>query len=304
MHPIRLLLFLGITGLVAAGCGDDAASPGAGNDDQLDQEAIGLLMTDAGDYFDGGEALSDDRVTVGSTGGKLTPEGAPIESFYFVREITGRDVHREIVIDRVEGQRPIATVSSEIDLRGIFHLFYDDPESIYLPGVLDKRLAAEARHRARFVRRIDADRHRGWRLVAVSGAEILSTPTTKDIVSVEIVSRSVQRTIDDPFALVRLADLPTFAPGEEVTLRVTTTDAGDYVFLHTGLLKDEFRPLGNGVFEGTWRVGERRGRRHVGVDVLDAETLFDDQAPYDSAMWVLHYRVAGEAAADFEDLGG
>jgi len=304
MRSVRLLLFLGLSGLIAAGCGDDSASPGVGSDDQLDQDAIGLLMTGASDYFDGGQALSDDRVAVENTGGKLTPQGAPIESFYFVREITSRDVHREIVIDRVEGQRPIATVSSEIELDGIFHLFYDDPESIYLPGVLDKPLAAVAHHRARFVRRIDAERHRGWRLVAVSAAEILSEPTTKDIVSLEILSNSVQRTIDDPLALVRIADLPTFEPGEAVTLRVTTTDATDYVFLHTGTQKDEFRPLGNGVFEGTWRVGERQGRRHVGIDVLDAETLFDDVAPYDSAMWVLHYRVAGEAAADFEDREG
>ena len=301
MRDIRVLILLGLLGLIAAGCGDDSASPGGGAEDQLDQEAIGQLMTGATDYFDGGQALSDDRVMVENTDGKLTPQGAPIESFYFIREITGRDVHREIVIDRVEGERPIATVTSEIGLDGVFHLFYDDPESIYLPGVLDKPLAAVAHHRARFVRRLDSERlHRGWRLTAISGTEILSEPTTKDIVSLEIISNSVNRTIDDPFALVRLSDLPTFLPGEEVTLRVTTTDAADYVFLHTGFLKDEFRPLGNGVFEGTWRVGERQGRRHVGVDVIDDGTLFDDRAPYDSAMWVLHYRVAGEAPADFE----
>jgi hypothetical protein len=299
MRSVRFLTLLGLAGLIAAGCGDDSTSPGAGAEDQLDQQAIGQLMTGATDYFDGGQALSDDRVMVENTTGKLTPQGAPIESFYFIREITGRDVHREILIDR-EGERPIATVSSEIDLTGVFHLFYDDPENVYLPGVLDKPLAAVARHGARFVRRLDAERHRGWRLVAVSGSEILSEPTTKDIVSLEIISNSVNLTIDDPLVLVRLPDLPTFQPGEEVTLRVTTTDADDYVFLHTGFLKSEFRPLGNGVFEGTWRVGERQGRRHVGVDVIDADTLFDDQAPYDSAMWVLHYRVAGEAPEDFE----
>jgi hypothetical protein len=294
-------MLLGLSSLVAAGCGDNSASPGAGTEDQVDQRAIGDLMTGAVDYFDGGQALSEDRVVIEDTSGKLTPQGAPIESFYFIREITGRDVHREIVIDRVEGQPPIATVTSEIGLEGVFHLFYDDPESIYLPGVIDKRLQATAHHRARFVRRLGDDRlHRGWRLVAISGNEILSEPTTKDIVSLEILSSSVNRTIVDPFELVRLSDMPTFLPGEEVTLRVTTTDAADYVFLHTGFLKDEFRPLGNGVFEGTWRVGERQGRRHVGVDVIDEDTLFDDQAPYDSAMWVLHYRVRGEAPADFE----
>ncbi len=302
MRSTRLLLLLALSGLVLAGCGDDdPAAPGAGGGDLLDREALDQLMTSESDYFDGGQALSDDRVMVGDTSGKLTPAGAPIESFYFVREIRERDVHREIVINNPQGEPPVARVSTEINLRGVFHLFYDDPENVYLPGVIDKRLQATARHRAVFMRRYEiSHRHRGWRLVAVSGTEVLSNPTTKDIVSLEIISDSVNRVVTDPLELIRMSDMPTFRPGEEVTLRVTTTDPSDYVFLHVGFLKDEFRPLGEGVFEGTWRVGERRGRRHVGIDVIDADTLFDDEAPYDSAMWVFHYRVAGERPEDFE----
>jgi hypothetical protein len=35
--------------------------------------------------------------------------------------------------------------------------------------------------------------------------------------------------------------------------------------------------------------------------VIDEDTLFDDEASYDSAAWVFHYRVAGEPREEFED---
>ncbi len=302
MRSMRVPFILGLMTLALAGCGqDDTTSPDATTDDSFDQGALSQLMTEESDYFDGGEVLSADRVMIENTQGKRTPEGAPIESFYFVREINGRDVRREITIDHPHGEPAVARVSTRVALRGMFHLFYEDPDNIYLPGVIDKPLRAMARHRAVFMQREQAmHQHRGWRLTGISATEILSEPTTKDIVSLEVISNSVNLTITDPLELVRMSGLMTFQPGEEVTLRVTTTDPTDFVFLHTGSLKDEFRPLGNGVFEGTWRVRERVGRRHFGVDVIDRDTLFDDAAPYDSAIWVLHYRVRGESPEPFE----
>jgi hypothetical protein len=290
----------GFIGLGLSGCGEDNSTDPESSA-STDEGALRTMMDGEASYFDGGQSVSDGQVTVGSPGPRTSPPGAPIESFYFVREIRSREVRRTVVIDD-RGERPVAHVSTTAALHGIFHLFYDDPENIYLPGVIDKRLNAIAEHKATFVRalRTDRDPHRGWRLAEVSGTEVLSNPTTKDIVSVEIISRSVNRTITDPLALVPLRELPTFLPGEAVTLRVRTTDATDFVFLHVGLLKDEFQPLGEGTFEGTWTVGERRGFRRVAVDVIDRETLFDDVAPYDSAAWVLQYRVAGEGREGFE----
>ena len=118
-----------------------------------------------------------------------------------MREILSRDVRRTVEITAPSGERPTAHVSTIARLRGIFHLFYDDPDNIYLPGMIDKRLNAVAQHNATFVQALaarDGDRRRGWRLTAISGTEVVSDPTTKDIVSVEIVSRSVNLTITDP----------------------------------------------------------------------------------------------------------
>ncbi len=302
MRAQRLLPLWALIGLLSLnGCGEEGGTnptPDSGSD----EDAIRGLMAEQGAFFDGGDAVSDGQVGVRGTGGKSAAAGAPIESFYFVREIRERNVRRTVVIETPEGRPPIAHVSTTAHLSGIFHLFYDDPDNVYLPGVIDKRLQAIADHRATFVRveRPDGDRHRGWRLAELSGTEVVSNPTTKDIVSVEVISNSVHTTITDPLALVPMRELLTFAPGEEVTLQVQTGDETDYVFLHTGGLKFDFQPLGGGLFAGTWTVGERRGIRRVAVDVIDEDTLFDDVAPYDSAAWVLHYRVAGERGEDFE----
>jgi len=285
--------------LALSGCGQDGTTDPE-TTPATDEGALRTMMDEETAYFDGGQNVSDGQVGVGGATPR-SPSGAPIESFYFVREILSREVRRSIEIDS-SGERPIAHVSTIARLHGIFHLFFDDPTHIYLPGMIDKRLNAVAQHNATFVRalRPESDRRRGWRLAALSSAEVVSDPVTKDIVSVEIISHSVNQTITDPLAQVRVRELPTFQPGEEVTLRVHTTDPTDYVFLHSGPFKDEFHPVGDGVFEGTWTVGERRGARLVAVDVIDKETLFDDEAPYDSAAWVLHYRVAGEDREGFE----
>lgn len=304
-NPLHLLM-IGLVGLALSGCFEEKGVTGLdpGSGEQTDDQAIRTLMTDGDDYFAAGEVLTEDPVTVDNTQGKQSPSGAPIESFYFIRRILSRDIHRDIQIDDPHDGPAVATVSTVEDLRGIFRLFFDDPDNIYLPGIIDKRLHATAKHNAKFIRRerlADNLHWRGWRLVEVSGVEIVSVPTTKDIVSLEIISQSVNQVITDPLALVPVRELPTFQPGEQVTLKATTTDETDFVFLHTGGGKDEFHPVGGGVFEGTWTIGELRGHRRVAVDVIDKETLFDDEAPYDSVIWVFHFRVAGENKPDFED---
>ena len=303
MRSNRFLLLLGLTSLAFASCSNEKGVTDltSGNQSQTDEQAVSTLMSDEDAYFSAGESMAGDQVGVENAGGKQSASGAPIESFYFIRQITDRDVVREVHVEHPQGEPAVATVATIENLEGIFHLFYDDPDNVYLPGVIDKPLAARAEHNALFVQRgRPHQRHRGWKLAEISGVKIQSIPVTKGILSLEIISQSVNMVITDPLELLPLPDLPTFRPGEEVTLRVITSDETDYVFLHTAFLKDEFRPVGGGVFEGTWSVGERRGPRRVAVDVLDRETLFDDEAPSDSAIWVLHYRVDGEAQDDFE----
>lgn len=286
---------LGLIAIGLAGCGDDngtgfTTQTSASNDD----EAIGMIIAEDTDSFGFGTEMDESAVQVADLQGKSGADGAPIDSFFFVRLIRNEGVTRDIHIENVPGEPPIANVTVVRDLGGIFRLFYDDPDMVYLPGTLDKPLAATATRSAKFVKRGGPDRHRGWRLLEVSPLEMVSDPITKVLQSVEISSASVSMIITDPSALVPVEELPTFGMGEDVTLTVTTDDETDFVFLHTPRRKWEFQPLGGGVFEGMWTTGDRPGRRHAAIDVIDEDTLFDDEAPYDSVLWGLNYRVAGD----------
>jgi hypothetical protein len=286
---------LGLFAIGLAGCGEDSDSTFGADTSQsaaTDEEAIGMLIAEDAESFGFGSELDDDQesglVPLDGTSGA---EGAPIDSFYFLRlaRVVSSDV--DIQIEDVAGQPAVATVTVSRDLEGIFRLFYDDPTSVYLPETLDKPLAATSMRRAQFVRRDGLPRHRNWRLVELSGVEVESAPVTRVIQSVEVISASVNTLITDPLELVPVPELMHFDVNEEVTVRVTTGDETDYVFLHTPFRKHEFEPLGGGVYEGTWTTGIHAGRRRAAVDVIDEATLFDDQAPYDSVIWGFQYLV-------------
>jgi hypothetical protein len=290
---ITLAIAFGLVAFGLAGCGDESGTGiDTGATAESDEAAIGMIISEDLDNFGFGTEMDESAVAVGNIDGKVSLEGAPIESFFFAR--LARVVHRsaDVQIEQPAGEPPVATVTVTHQLEGIFRLFYDDVGSIYLPGSIDKPLSDTATRRAVFVKRGGHERHRGWKLVEISGTELISNPSTKVIQSVEISSASVNMVITDPLELWPLPEVPTFLPGEEVTLTVTTGDETDFVFLHWPGGKDDFTPLGGGVFEGTWTTGPQEGRRRVAIDVIDEDTLFDDEAPYDSAAWGFPYRIA------------
>ncbi len=287
--PTGLALALVVGSLVGCSQDESTIAPAATTDNQ----AIGLMVDQDAENFglavemDGHDVESSDR------SGRLRSDGAPIESFYFKRLVRSQDVTRDVHFEHPAGEPATASLSVVRDLRGIFRLFYIAPDDRFSPSRLDKDLNATARRNALFVQR-GGDRHfRNWRVAEISGVEIQSNPTTKIIHTLEIISPSVNRVVLDPLALVPVEDLPAFDPREEVTVRVTTEDASDFVFLHgPSRRKHELERLGGGVFEGTFRVAERRGRHRVAIDVIDADTLLDENAPYDAVIWGFNYRVA------------
>jgi hypothetical protein len=290
---LGLAAVFSLSALMLTGCGESMTAADGTASVSTDQDAIGLLISEDQDSFGTQVEMSTEDIAsqraldVGRTG----LDGQPLDSFYFRRIIRSQDVSRDIHIEHPAEGPAIAEVTVTRDLHGIFRLFYKDPDQ-FLPATLDKRLEATAQRNAVFMKRGGDHRHRGWRLVEVSGIEVASNPTTKMIRSVEIRSASVQMTITDPLQLMPVSELPTFAPNEEVTLTVTTDDASDFVFLHTHGRKREFEALGEGVFRGTWVTGDGRARGRVAIDVIDEATLLDDDAPYDSVIWGLIYRIA------------
>jgi hypothetical protein len=298
MRSTRTLMLAAALGLLAmslAGCGADSASTLGTDTAQraaTDEEAIGMMIAEDTDSFGFGSEFDDSEQTgLVELGGRSGRQGAPIDSFYFIRLARVTSSATDIQIEHPAGEPAVATVTVSRDLEGIFRLYYDDPTSVYLPGILDKPLAAKSTRRARFVQRDGLSRHRNWRLVGISGVEVESVPVSKLIQSVEIMSSSVNMVITDPLELVPMRELMHFRAGEPVTVRVTTGDENDYVFLHTPFRKREFQPLGGGVYEGTWTTSSNAGRYRAAVDVIDEATLFEDEAAYDSVIWGFQYLV-------------
>jgi hypothetical protein len=291
MRTMPLLsLVAALTAFGLVGCDNDSATSVSTGTTSTDEQALGLLISEDLDHFGLDVEMGNDEIQVTDTDGRLGPQGAPIESFYFARLIRSQDVTRDIHIENPAGEPATAEVTVVRDLHGIFRLFVDDPDR-YLPATIDKRLEATATRNAKFVRRDGHPRHRGWRLVEVSGVEIASDPASTMIQSIELSSASVNVIITDPLELEPLRELPAFLPNEEVTVTVTTGDESDYVFLHTRGGKREFDRLGSGVFQGTWTTGGDGGVRRAAVDVIAEDSLFDDEAPYDSVIWGFVYRI-------------
>jgi hypothetical protein len=288
----RLMLgFWGLAILVLmlqAGCSRDPASP-ASEDLQADEEAVVDLLYDEAGMFDDGSRGEGEQL-----GPNQAPPSAPTQPLFWWREITGIIRHVDATVEYPEEGYPYADVTITLDLTGTYNIL--TMEETYGKDLHDVgvRYAYLERQGERW------ERFRGWRLLSLSGMEIVSQPSTRMVNSVHVSSSmgSVDTTLTDVSTLVPVEDLFSFEPGEEVTVTVDTGDGTDLVFLHTRFWRRPFTHIGGGVFEGTWTVAEDpvhpEWRRRAAVDVITAETLFDSEAPYDSHAWVVPYRVDAE----------
>lgn len=211
---------------------------------------------------------------------------------------TGRPTRALVVIHR--------------QLRGNFNIAVGDPPVMEadLPGeprdttldIIRKPLGDHWVRRVALERVRDADDgaaerrlHRPWRIVAASGVRITSTIEARPtrISSLNLRSAGLDTTITDPLALRRLHHILKFEPEAEVAITVTTERPDDVVVLMHRDRRFRMRPNGDNTYSGVWRAPLRVGFHHLGVNALAHDTLFDDQAPYSSQAWFLHYVVRG-----------
>jgi hypothetical protein len=136
-------------------------------------------------------------------------------------------------------------------------------------------------------------RHRGWRLIALSGVLIESPGTTRAIRSVRIQAGGVDETITNVTELIRIQNVLALPPGVEAKITVDTGDASDQVYLHARYRRArvQLESNGDGTFSRAFFTGEEPGPRHIVVDVLSEGTLLDDDAPYDNVAWGIPLRV-------------
>jgi len=144
-----------------------------------------------------------------------------------------------------------------------------------------------------FKRDTTADYHRGWRLYALSGVEVISDTNTVEIDSVKIEWDGNVEMITDPLEIQTRDKVLTVSPNEELIITVYTNDVPAFVFLHTWRWDRPHRwrlQYGNNAFHG-WCLCAPGGVHHIAIDMMARTTLLDTEYPYDSNAWIIPYRV-------------
>jgi hypothetical protein len=216
------------------------------------------------------------------------PSAAPIATVRWRREVQEVIRNSRIVVERTDtGATADVFVTGQV--LGLLHLWADEGDAFAL---YDKDFANDGARHMVFVRERVSDRHRGWRLAALSGVELPSPRTTRNINSVRVQAGDVDETITDVTQLVRVQDLIQLPADAAAEITVDTGDASDAVFLHFRRLhRTEMTNNGDGTFSARMPVSGGRGPAHFVVDVLSDGTLYDDEAPYDNLAWGIPFLV-------------
>ena len=312
--PHRLALTLPLAIALLTGCSrqgtlsgpqDPGATPPTG-----DQAQVSAALAAEPSYVDdevseSGDQTSTQGMTASDDAGLMGAQAA-IRPLAFWRNI--RSVERKLefeYLDNDEQGRPTtAIVTIHKFFLGTFNILVGDqvPEGSPPTGhVIHKPLADHGIRRV-MLKRVPAtdpdSAHREWRIVATSGIKITSREAVTRIESLRIQSGALDTTITDPLAFFRLRSIIKLDPLGDVTLTATTRSADDVVLLY---LRDQRRPFhnnGDNTYTARFRVPDRTGLHHVGVNALSNGTLFDDTAPYDSQSWIEPYLVHPLVIAD------
>lgn len=247
--------------------------------EKTDEEVIQDLVNELSDWFAVDGHLGKES--------QEPPGKDSIPTIFWWREVE-RPIHRIITVDLV-GDSAFVTVQADIE--GWFNLRIP-PDS-----TIEKELADTATRYAVFKRDTVPGYHRGWRLMGLSGAEVVSDTNTVriDSVRVEVLATGLDTLIVDPLEIFSRGEVLTLPPGAEVGVTAYTNDSTACVYLHAfrswGPRRWRFSHMGNGVYHGFWTTPRRLGIHHAAVDIIHHDTIYDDEYPYDSNAWLLPYKV-------------
>lgn len=291
LAPVALALLL-----VASGCEQNPTS----TDTTADETAILNLLGAEADLFDADIFVAEGTDDSGPFAKTLTG----IIPWRFGRHINTKQKDISISIDNTV-QPATAEVTWTVAKTGAF-LVMDTTSTIYSKDFSDTMIKFATLERRG---NINTDR-RGWRIISLTGTEIVSDNATVGIVSINLSSTGgADTTFSDVSTLVLREDIKKFAPQDTITITVTTNDTDDVVLLHypawaSGHQQRHHRRVelvnnGDGTHTGTWvtrgmvwRHGQMRNPpRYITVDVLSHGTIYDDTLAYDSIAWGFVYRV-------------
>jgi hypothetical protein len=149
-----------------------------------------------------------------------------------------------------------------------------------------------------------------WRVVKISPVDVqtVNSPYPITILSLEAsaVPSGVHYVFTKPDTLLAKSELPTFLPGDSVTVKVTVQVQGDssWAFLHRWYrpfpwkhIREPFYRTSLTTFERTWTIPEDSisatpAIRHTAVDLIGMKALFgDDREQYNAHAWGFLYIV-------------
>jgi hypothetical protein len=306
--PHRFTLVLPLAIALLTGCSRQGTLSGpqdaGGTGAAADQAAVSATLAAEPGFVDdelsevADQTSLEASASISSDAGLMGAEAA-IRPLAFWRTIRSVERRFEFAFADTDstGRPTTAVVTAHRFMLGTFNILVGDDVPEGSPPeahVIHKPLADHAVRRVLLKRVRVADpteARRGWRVVATSGVKITSREARSRIQSLRVQSGPLDTTITDPLAFFRLRGMIKLDPLADVTLTATTLRADDVVLLYLRHHRVRFRNNGDNTYSITFRVPDRTGLHHVGVNALSNGTLFDDQAPYDSQAWIEPYLV-------------
>jgi hypothetical protein len=228
-----------------------------------------------------------------------------------LRTITGphtwyrepQDIDREISINIVNDS---AFVSFWCGVDGVFHVLEIDTSAS--PDTLidhQKRLEDRSSNYAIFKRYPGVSAYRGWRLESLTGVDVDGAALQPSdcvyirIDSIRINCESYEDTLfTTPFIFFQREELLTFRGQETVTLTLYSDDYNYYnlySYLHANSLGDwrrwRLEEIESGVWQGYWVTPLISSIRVIAFDILEKETIDEEERDYLSHIWIFPYRI-------------
>jgi len=305
--PMLPILLIGL--LAGCGKGPQVLGPSGPSATDQDQAEISSTMGTVPELVEDGAFEREEALASGlsapESAGPADGTSAAIEPLGFWRRITSveRRFEFEFRDEDPAGRPQTAIVTIHKQLRGTFNILVEGPKSSTEDVsrlVIHKRLADHSVRRIllkrvpALERQVEPEFNRPrWRVAATSGVQVTSLPRDlkdhAEIVSLRVKTADLDVVITDPLAFIRLRQILQFQHEEKVELTVTTKRADDVVVLLRAGGRLRFTNNGDNTYTGVWTPAALRGVAHFGVNALSHDTLYDDEAPYNSQAWILPY---------------
>ncbi len=272
---LKIALISGI--IMVAGCKKKTTEPEETNDLQEIQNIIATS-----EFFNALEGFSDWN--------PMTKSSADTISDYLVfwgRKIDSIDKNVNVQID---GDSAFVTITRNVF--GTLHIIATGTDTSFH---VEKPLHHVFTRYALFKKHSEGE-GRKWKIEKISDGESRSVDsfTVKiDSIKIEIPSQGITQVYKNPLEMRKREEILQISPGDTVIVTYYTNRENLIAVLHPRpFARRILKPLGNGIFQGTYHAPMHPGIYHVAFDVLRWESVMTQSYPFEDAhVWFYVYEV-------------